>query len=57
MTILGAIVGGCLAAVLIALLATSGTARVTDPEGLEEFRGALAGLWPGRRKGVASHSP
>jgi uncharacterized protein involved in exopolysaccharide biosynthesis len=57
MTILGAIVGGCLAAVLIALLATSGTARATDPEGLAEFRGALAGLWPGRRKGVASHSP
>ena len=57
MTILGAIVGGILAALVIALRATSGTARAADPRGLAEFRGALAALWPGQRRRASSRAP
>lgn len=56
MTILGAIVGGCLAALLIALRATSGSARAADPQGVAELRGALSAFWPGRRHPSSSRA-
>jgi uncharacterized protein involved in exopolysaccharide biosynthesis len=56
MTILGAILGGCVAALLIALRATSGTARAADPQGVAELRGALGALWPGRRNPSSSRA-
>ncbi|HET9603949.1 MAG TPA: Wzz/FepE/Etk N-terminal domain-containing protein [Gemmatimonadales bacterium] len=40
-TILGAILGGCLMAVFVALRATSGRARAQDPEAFEQLRAAL----------------
>jgi uncharacterized protein involved in exopolysaccharide biosynthesis len=49
MTILGAILGGCVAALLVALRSTSGTARAADPRGVDDLRDALGSLWPGRR--------
>jgi uncharacterized protein involved in exopolysaccharide biosynthesis len=40
-TILGAILGGCLMAVFVALRATSDRARAQDPEAFEQLRAAL----------------
>jgi uncharacterized protein involved in exopolysaccharide biosynthesis len=56
MAILGAILGGCVAALLIALRTTSGTARAADPHGAAELRSALGTLWPGRRNPSSSRA-
>ena len=53
MTIMGAILGGCLAALLIATLATAGTARELDPSGADAVRHA----WRAARSSGTAPAP